>query len=140
MATQHQNMSSTHVLPASILVVEDEDLVRTTVVECLLDSGFNVLEAASGDEAINVLAAHDTPVNIVFTDVRMPGSVNGFDLARWVHAHEPFTGVIVTSGFVGAAMAPAGCGPLLAKPYHYPELLRRIRSLLTSGSAQLPID
>jgi len=81
---------------ATILLVEDEPLVRMLGTLFLSESGFNVIEAGNAEEALRVLeAGHD--VNIVFTDVEMPGACDGFGLARRVHERWPAIGVIVNS-------------------------------------------
>jgi CheY-like chemotaxis protein len=118
---------------STVLVVEDEDLLRLTVAEYLRDGGFYVLEACSGDEAIDILAAEDRTIDIVFSDIRMPGSTDGFVLARWVRAHKPSAQVILTSGYIGEDTEAAKLGPpetLLQKPYRYSDLLRRVQVLV----------
>jgi CheY-like chemotaxis protein len=115
---------------STILVVEDEDLLRLTVAEYLRDSGLYVLEACSGDEAIDILVAEDRTIDIVFSDVRMPGSTDGFELSRWVRVHKPNAQVILTSGYIGADTEAANLGSpdtLLQKPYRYSDLLRRVQ-------------
>lgn len=80
-----------------ILVVEDEVLVRYAIADYLRDCGFHVVEAANAAEAIEVMAS-DLRVDILFTDVEMPGDMNGFELARWVRANRPELKVILSSG------------------------------------------
>jgi len=121
----------------TVLVVEDEDLLRLTVAEYLRDGGLHVLEACSGDEAIDILGAEDRTIDIVFSDIRMPGSTDGFELARWVRAHKPSAQVILTSGYIGADTQAAKLGPaetLLEKPYRYSDLLTRVQVLV--GTAE----
>ena len=112
--------------PPTILVVEDDVLVRNLVAAYLRECGFDVLEANGADEAIRVLQA-DVPVDIVFSDIQMPGSMDGFGLAQWVRRERPWLKVILTSG---AARAATDASPILAKPYDHAELERHIRSLL----------
>jgi DNA-binding response OmpR family regulator len=116
----------------TILVVEDEVLIRLPLAEYLRDCGYRVFEASNVTEAKTVLDA-DTPVDLVFSDVNMPGNENGFVLASWVRQQHPDTQVLLTSGIANAA-GKAGdlCeeGPLLAKPYTHTVVLRRIQSLL----------
>jgi CheY-like chemotaxis protein len=112
--------------PPTILVVEDDVLVRNFVAAYLRDCGFDVIEANGADEAIRVLQA-DVPVDIVFSDVQMPGSMDGFGLAQWMRRERPELKIILTSG---AAPAAKDTGPILAKPYDNAELERHIRSLL----------
>ena len=81
----------------SILVVEDEALIRVLVVDELESHGLTVLEAASADEALPILLS-DVPVHVLFTDVRMPGSMDGIELTRRARAIRPHLKVIVASG------------------------------------------
>ena len=72
----------------TVLVVEDEALVRMPIAEYLRDCGYKVLEAEDAGEAIHMVDGGD-PVDVVFSDVRMPGDMDGFDLARWIGDHHP---------------------------------------------------
>src|SRR5687768_11209626 len=83
--------------PPVILVVEDEPLIRALAVDILEEAGFEVVEAPTADYAITVLDKR-SDVRVVFTDVDMPGKVNGFELARFVQDHHQHIGVIVGSG------------------------------------------
>ncbi len=80
----------------SILVVEDDELLRFTVAEYLHQRGFEVHEAANGTEAVTVLQS-GAPVDLVFSDIQMPG-MNGLELARWVRANRSETLIFLTSG------------------------------------------
>jgi DNA-binding NtrC family response regulator len=116
----------------TILVVEDEVLIRLPLAEYLRDCGYRVFEASNVAEAKAVLDA-DTAVDLVFSDVNMPGNENGFALAVWIRQRHPDTEVILTSGIANAARkAEDLCedGPLLAKPYTHDLVLQRIQSLL----------
>lgn len=116
----------------TILVVDDEVLIRMVIAEHLRDCGFRVIEAGDGDEAIEVLQADDR-IDIVFSDVQMPNR-NGFELARWVRRERPGVKVILTSGGVKAAeVAHELCenGPLMTKPYNLDHVVARLRALLT---------
>ena len=68
---------------AVVLIVEDEPLVRMMVIELFQDEGFEVLEAANADQALGIFGERDD-VALLFTDVEMPGSIDGYALARWV--------------------------------------------------------
>lgn len=118
--------------PPVILVVEDEVLVRSVVAAYLRECGFDVIEAGGADEAIRVLRA-EVRVDIVFSDVNMPGSMDGFGLAQWVRRERPWLKVILTSGAVRTAKEAGDLcetGPILAKPYDHAELEQHIRTLL----------
>ena len=125
--------NSTH----TVLVVEDEVLIRMPLAEYLRECGYRVFEAAGVAEAKAVLDA-DAPVDLVFTDVNLPSEENGFMLARWVRQHHPRTQVLLTSGIANATEKAGDLcesGPLLAiaKPYTASVVLQRIQTLLLQG-------
>ena len=119
----------------SILVVEDEVLIRMAVAQYLRTCGYEVIEAGHAAEAIEVLTS-GTQVDLVFSDVQMPGDMDGFGLATWVKQNYPAVKVILSSG-VAKTAEKAGdlCaqGPMLRKPYGEGELVRLIRKLLPAG-------
>ncbi len=119
--------------PSTVLVVEDEVLVRMPVADYLRDCGYRVLEASSAAEAQAVFKAGE-PIEIVISDVNMPGDMNGFALATWIREKHPGVRVILTSG-INQMARNAGdvCsdGPFLEKPYSYETLLVHIKRLLT---------
>jgi CheY-like chemotaxis protein len=80
-----------------VLLVEDETLVRLTQVDILREAGFWVVEAADADEAFDLLRARPD-IDVVLTDVDMPGSLDGFEFARLVRQGWPEVGVLVISG------------------------------------------
>jgi CheY-like chemotaxis protein len=115
----------------AILVVEDEVLVRLTVADYLRGAGYGVVEAANATEALEVFASGE-PVDVVFTDVQMPGDMDGLMLVRWVHEHHPGIQVLVTSG-KGEAAVSSGLipdGAFFSKPYPLEEVASRIHSFL----------
>jgi CheY-like chemotaxis protein len=117
----------------TILVVEDEVLTRLVIAEYLRECGYRVHEAANADEAVAVLETPEFIIDIVFSDVQMPGSMDGFGLAQWVRTNCPRVEVILTSGIARSAqLAGELCesGPLLAKPYDPALALDRIKQLL----------
>jgi CheY-like chemotaxis protein len=99
--------------PIKILVVEDEVLIRHEISEALRDLGVSVVEAATADEAWDYLLTHG-PVDLVFTDFRMPGSMTGLQLAEQIRAHYPYIQVMLTSGHF---VTQGRSGPILSKPY-----------------------
>jgi CheY-like chemotaxis protein len=117
----------------SVLVVEDVVLVRMLIADYLRETGFRVIEASNGEEAIRVMEA-GCPAQLVVSDVHMPGAImDGLDLARWIHHHRRGVKVILASG-VFTTLDPADAhfhdGPLLQKPYKPEELEQRLRSAL----------
>jgi CheY-like chemotaxis protein len=119
------NVSSTS--PA-VLVVEDEPLVRIYVCDLLGQSGFRVVEAATAEEALSQIA--ETPICAVVSDVAMPGSIDGFELARRVRAALPRTGVVLVSGVhdPDRAYLPGGVR-FITKPVKAATLLRLVREV-----------
>jgi CheY-like chemotaxis protein len=113
----------------AILVVEDEVLIRSAVAEYLRIAGNLVVEAANAAEAIAVFAA-GVPIDVVFSDIHMPGTTDGLSLARWVCDHHPGTRVVLTSGNADAARAAEVAEIFFPKPYRTAEVAMRIRSLL----------
>ena len=106
-------------LPKTVLVVEDEVLIRWVIADHLRDCGYRVIEAGSGDEAIEVLRRTALTIDVVFSDVGMPGSTDGFALFRWVRQQHPMMKIVLTSGMAKAAdAAEALCeeAHLVAKP------------------------
>jgi CheY-like chemotaxis protein len=73
----------------TILVVEDDILVRMPIAQYLRDCGYKVIEASNSDEAMEVLVHKETVVHIVFSDIEMPGAVDGFGLSKWVRENRP---------------------------------------------------
>lgn len=109
----------------TILVAEDEVLVRHDISEYLRAQGFNVVEANSAAEAMQVLK-DSLDVAAVFTDIRMPGTVDGVGLARYVKKHHPEIPVLITSGHIQAAELPKDLGRLIDKPYDRARVLAAI--------------
>ena len=115
--------------PPQVLVVEDEFLVRMHAVSLLEEAGLDVLEAANADDAIALLESR-RDIRIVFTDINMPGSMDGLRLAHAIRNRWPPIGLILTSGRMGVRNEdmPAR-GLFLSKPYGPSELVKMVRSL-----------
>jgi CheY-like chemotaxis protein len=109
--------TSSEQLPAAnfILLVEDEVVIRALLAEELRGLGLSVIEAANADEAWAYLQAGGQ-VNLVFSDVTMPGSMNGVELVRRVRTHYPEVKTVITSGNPGPGNI-AELGVFLPKPY-----------------------
>jgi CheY-like chemotaxis protein len=86
-------------MPQSVLVVEDDPLLRMCTAEMISECGFEVLEAEDADRALEVLAAEADHIVVLVTDVRMPGQLDGVALANFVTKNWPNIRVLVTSGF-----------------------------------------
>jgi CheY-like chemotaxis protein len=125
---------STHPTPQSttVLVVEDEVLIREDVIDVLEREGFGVLRAADVQEALTVLARRKD-VDAVFTDIQMPGRLDGVDLARHLADERPDIAVLVTSGRSYSAPhdLPAAAR-FIPKPYMPGSVVRILREMLSS--------
>ena len=103
--------------PPVILLVEDEALVRMIAAEVLSEAGFTVLESANAEEALTVLQTR-SDVQVLFTDVNMPGPLDGLGLANLVHSGMPGVGILIGSGRIRPSRAELPPGArFIAKPY-----------------------
>ncbi|WCT75312.1 type II toxin-antitoxin system ParD family antitoxin [Sphingomonas naphthae] len=119
----------------TILVVEDDDAVRATVVEMLSDLGYRVLKAVDAGNALSVVES-GIPIDILFTDVVMPGRLKSPELARMARERLPNIAVLFTSGYTENSIVHGGkldAGiELLSKPYSREALARRLRHVLAN--------
>jgi CheY-like chemotaxis protein len=125
------NMASDKVVPV-ILIVEDEALVRLSAVGMLEDAGFRMIEAVNSRQALELLAA-DSDVQLLFTDVNMPGAIDGLALAHEVHDRWPHIGIMVASAkkISLAEELPVG-SRFEQKPYSAGALVRHARELTSA--------
>jgi CheY-like chemotaxis protein len=112
-----------------VLIVEDEVLIRMDAVDMIRSGGFDVIEAQDADEAIEILERRPD-ITIVFTDVHMPGSMNGLKLAAAIRGRWPPIKIVATSGEakLSADDLPSG-SRFLAKPYSAQEIVGTLREL-----------
>jgi two-component system, response regulator PdtaR len=111
----------------AVLIVEDEVLVRLMIAEELRGAGYDVIEAATADEALDALA-HISGVSLIITDIRMPGSMDGLRFARLVRTEYPATRILLTSGnFPNVAIDHDG---FFLKPYDPCKMIHHIKTLL----------
>ena len=118
-----------------ILVVEDEPLIRFALVLHLEGHGFHVIEAENGEVGISCLL--DTAdIAMVFTDICMPGSVDGVKLARWMQEHRPNVPFLITSGEMGAhrELKATFQQQFIEKPYTLESVTDRILAMLSVPS------
>jgi len=118
-------------LLGSILLVEDDDKVASLVTEMFVELGYRVTRVASAQAALGALA-DDRNIDLVFSDVMMPGPLNGIDLAREMRRQRPELPVLLTSGYAGSSMKPADSDSLkvLPKPYQIEALRDAVRAAL----------
>ncbi len=113
----------------TVLIVEDEDLVREIALVEFEEAGYRVIEAASGEAALAHLAV-DT-VDLLFTDIRLPGEIDGWRVARRARELHPGVPVIYASGFPGDAIDVVPGGRFVRKPYLPTMILDVARELAT---------
>jgi DNA-binding response OmpR family regulator len=125
-------------MPTHVLVVEDDPLVRMATCLHLEDSGFAVFEAANADEAISILESHGS-IRLIFTDIDMPGSMDGIRLAAFVRDRWPPIRIIVTSGkrMVEVTGLPDG-SMFFAKPYGLDAISAAMHELLARDARSRP--
>jgi CheY-like chemotaxis protein len=113
-----------------VLIVEDEFLLRMNAVDMIAAAGFEVVEAANADQAIEVLESR-RDITVVFTDIQMPGSMDGLRLAQAVRGRWPPIKIIATSGHlhVGQTDLPEG-GRFVPKPYSPAQIAGVLRELI----------
>ncbi|MCW5746913.1 MAG: response regulator [Alphaproteobacteria bacterium] len=110
-------------------MVDDDDLVRGSVARSLVRLGFRTTPAADADEALAVLQSGQHRIDLLFSDIRMPGTMDGFELARVVRQEFPEIAILLTTGFAGCR--PKDPGPrILYKPYKLTELAAAVREAL----------
>jgi PAS domain S-box-containing protein len=119
--------------PGCILVVEDDEMVRNLPVALLRQSGYEVLEAQMGEDAVLILGG-DQQIDLLFTDVMLPGSMNGVEIATKARRLQPGIKVLYTSGYADEAFAGADQDMsgevLLSKPYGRSDLLNQVEKIL----------
>jgi response regulator RpfG family c-di-GMP phosphodiesterase len=123
----------------TVLVLDDDVLVRMPVVQFLRDCGHRVVEAASTDEAIAILQKADVPVDVMLSEVNIPGSMNGFGFAQWARSVRPELKILLAATperTVRNAAELCEVGPTLKRPYDHKLVLDRIKRLLAARAQQ----
>lgn len=112
----------------TVLVVEDEPLIRLMLTDALEDAGFSVIEAGTADEALGIIT--DQTIHLLFTDIQMPGTASGLDLAHVVADRFPQAGILIASGRLTLAdieLPPSA--EFFAKPYDLEAVIDRLGHL-----------
>jgi CheY-like chemotaxis protein len=117
-----------------VLVAEDDILIRMMAVDALTDAGFAVIEVGHADDALNILSAQAQEVRALFTDIHMPGTMTGLELAHHVRYNWPWIAIIVASGKAqpDSKEMPAGTR-FLSKPYQADNVVQHVRELVKAG-------
>jgi DNA-binding NtrC family response regulator len=116
----------------TVLVVEDEVLIRLAISDYLRLQGFRIVEASNADEARQLLSV-DPTIRIVFSDVRMSGNkMDGVELADWIEKNRPHVGVILTSAYPRGQISHRWAGNFISKTYQFREVAELITSMLTT--------
>jgi hypothetical protein len=135
--------TATHTAPRggteTVLVVEDEDIVRDLVTRALRGYGYNVIEASSGEQAKEVLGEHHQSIGLLLTDAVLPG-VNGREIAESARELRPDLPVLYMSGYAASTLGKRGVldagEVLLDKPFTATALVRKVREVLDAGPSQ----
>jgi two-component system, response regulator PdtaR len=117
-----------------ILIVEDDPFLRMLAVEFVNEAGFETLQARDADQAIAILESCSR-IAVLFTDINMPGSMDGLKLARVVNKRWPVIEILIASGHVQLRQAdlPPN-GRFLGKPYHAAAMIAELHSLVSHGA------
>jgi DNA-binding NtrC family response regulator len=129
-------------LQETILLVEDEVLVRVPIAQYLRDCGYRVIEAVNAEEAMTVLLHKEAVVDVVFSDIEMPGAVDGFGLAKWIREHRPGLDVLLAGTInrtVENAKQLCAQGPV-PKPYDAEIVHNHIKRLLAARKTGKAIE
>jgi DNA-binding NtrC family response regulator len=127
------------VTPETILVLDGDVLVRWPIAQYLRDCGYRVFETATAEEAMTILQKPAIHVDVVLSDVELPGSMNGFGFAQWARSGRPGLKIILVGRPERTAHAAAELcedGPLLMKPYDHKFVLDHIKRLLAARERQ----
>src|ERR1700735_3529657 len=126
--------------PPKVLVVEDEMLLRMRAVDIVEDAGFRPVEAVNADEAISILESR-SDISLLFTDVQMPGSIDGLKLAHAVHERWPSIKIILVSGQVKPSDAerPAD-SRFFGKPLVVEQMITELQAMVGAGALTILPD
>ena len=123
----------------TILLVEDEALVRVGLTEFLRENSYRVFDAGDAQEALQILKSGSV-IDLAIIDVHLPGDMDGWDLGRQIRAEWPDIKIVVSTGAVRSVDRledELGQGRLLLKPYSRRDLLYRVREALSKGKESL---
>ena len=130
-ATQPQSEGQASAPPRRILIVEDEFLIRLTLAEVLADEGYEVLEAETGDDAVEILES-SPDIAVLLTDIQLPGKLDGRALARHARQNRPDLPVIFMTGRPETmqGLSTGGREEYVAKPYLPSDICKAVKRML----------
>ncbi len=126
-------MDHSQTLAPVVLVVEDEWLIRDLIAHYLRTNGCRVIEAASGEEAVSYINGKDQQLDVLFTDIRLGGQLNGWDVAERFRAHRPNIRVLYASGYSIEPPRNVDRSVFFPKPYRLEEILDACLNTLPKG-------
>jgi CheY-like chemotaxis protein len=119
-------------MQSTVLVVEDDEVLRMCVAEVVTDAGFSPVEAANADEAFAILE-NRSDIALLFTDIQMPGSMDGLDLARTVHDGWPAIKIILVSGRVELSERERPVNSrFFQKPFAIKQMIEGLQEMISS--------
>jgi two-component sensor histidine kinase/DNA-binding response OmpR family regulator len=124
----------------NVLIVEDEMILRMRAIDIVADAGFNPVEAVNADQAISILESR-SDISLLFTDIQMPGSIDGLMLAHAVHDRWPSIKIILVSGQVrpSDAETPAG-SRFFGKPLGVAQMITELQAMVGAGALRIVAD
>lgn len=131
---------SSHPAAPYALIVDDDGLIRMNAADILADAGFRTFEADTGDKAITLLEREQECIVLLFSDVQMPGTRNGFALARETAQRWPHISIVIASGHVKPKPSdmPAGAR-FIAKPFSAELVHKHVKEILPDGQKPEPL-
>jgi CheY-like chemotaxis protein len=125
-------------IPA-ILIVDDEALIRLVISDYLQHCGFLVYQAVNAGEAIQILEANQKVIDLVFSNVQMPGPIDGFGLSQWIKKNRPGLQIVLAAGDAkktAAAKELCQNEPFFANPYDIATIVAHVRSIIDRSKPQ----
>jgi CheY-like chemotaxis protein len=120
----------------TVLVVDDDDMLRTLMMACLARGGYRVIEAATAAEAVGVWESQGESIDLLLADIVLPGGMTGLELAKRFRATRPELGIVLTSGYtlinLGIELEPLVRENFLPKPFSPQTLIDRVDSLVAA--------
>src|SRR5882757_4663189 len=130
-------LSGSAVPPTNVLVVEDELVLRMRAVDIVEDAGFIAIEAVNADEALSILESR-SDISLLFTDIQMPGSMDGLKLAHAVHERWPAIKIILVSGQVKPTDAERPIDSrFFGKPLSVERMIGELREMVGNGTLKI---